>query len=241
VADVSIRRATCADAARLAALSEVLGYPVAADALAERLGRLLGRDEELVLVAEEIGGDVVGWLHGSEQELLESGRRCEILGLVVDGTHRGRGVGRRLVQAVEAWASARGLDQMAVRSNVARAESHPFYERLGYVRTKTQHAYRKHLEIRMTTPWPFEDTRNTAAITTRQVLEGAPILRVAHDADDGSWQFLCGTTDETSDGRVVGLGSLCDRDPSLLGLADLPEGWSAWRERPGAPWRRNPA
>jgi GNAT superfamily N-acetyltransferase len=80
-----------------------------------------------------------------ERELLESGRRCEILGLVVDSTHRGRGVGRRLVQAAEAWALARGLDQMAVRSNVGRAESHPFYERLGYVRAKTQHAYRKRL------------------------------------------------------------------------------------------------
>jgi hypothetical protein len=34
---------------------------------------------------------------------------------------------------------------MTVRSNVVRAESHPFYERLGYVRSKTQHAYRKHL------------------------------------------------------------------------------------------------
>lgn len=89
--------------------------------------------------------------------------------------------------------------------------------------------------------WPFEDPRNTAAITTRQVLEGAPILRVSHDADDGSRQFLCGTTNETSDGRVVGLGGLCDRDPSLLELADLPEGWLAWRERPGAPWRRGPA
>jgi hypothetical protein len=88
-------------------------------------------------------------------------------------------------------------------------------------------------------PWPFEDSRNTAAITTRQVLEeGAPILRVTHEADDGCWQFLCGTTDETSDGRVVGLGWLCDRDASLLELADLPEGWHAWRERPGAPWRR---
>jgi GNAT superfamily N-acetyltransferase len=144
-ADASIREATRADAARLAALSEVLGYPVTADALAERLGRLLGRDEELVLVAEVGPGRVVGWLHGAERELLESGRRCEILGLVVDEPHRGRGVGRRLVQAVEAWASARGLDQMAVRSNVARAESHPFYARLGYVRVKTQHAYRKRL------------------------------------------------------------------------------------------------
>jgi ribosomal protein S18 acetylase RimI-like enzyme len=143
--DASIREATRADATRLAALSEVLGYPVTPDALAERLGRLLARDEELVLVAEIGPGHVVGWLHGGERELLESGRRCEILGLVVDMSHRGRGVGRRLVEAAETWASARGLDQMAVRSNVARAESHPFYERLGYVRAKTQHAYRKRL------------------------------------------------------------------------------------------------
>jgi GNAT superfamily N-acetyltransferase len=145
VAEVSIRGATLADAARLAVLSEVLGYPATADGLAERLGRLLGRGEELVLVAEVSPGHVVGWLHAGERELLESGRRCEILGLVVDGTHRGRGVGRQLVQAAEAWASTRGLDQMAVRSNVGRAESHPFYERLGYVLAKTQHAYRKRL------------------------------------------------------------------------------------------------
>jgi ribosomal protein S18 acetylase RimI-like enzyme len=145
VADVSIRAATLADAARLAVLTEVLGYPATPDALAERLGRLLARDEELVLVAEASPGQIVGWLHGGERELLESGRRCEILGLVVDVTCRGRGVGRQLVQEAEAWASTRGLDQMAVRSNVGRAESHPFYERLGYERAKTQHAYRKRL------------------------------------------------------------------------------------------------
>jgi hypothetical protein len=35
--------------------------------------------------------------------------------------------------------------------------------------------------------WRFADPPNTAAITTRPVLEqGAPILRVAHDADDGA-------------------------------------------------------
>jgi hypothetical protein len=89
--------------------------------------------------------------------------------------------------------------------------------------------------------WPFEASRNTAAITTRQVLEtGAAVLRVTHDADDGSWQFLCGTTNDTADVRVVGLGWMCDRDPTLLELADLPEGWCAWRERQGAVWRRSP-
>jgi GNAT superfamily N-acetyltransferase len=90
-------------------------------------------------------GAVVGWIHGAEHELIETGRHCEILGLVVDAEHRQVGAGRLLVAAVEAWAADRGLDDVAVRSNVVRTESHPFYERLGYRRVKTQHAYRKRL------------------------------------------------------------------------------------------------
>lgn len=141
--ELTIRRAARSDAPRLAALSGVLGYPVAATELGARLERLLTSSRDVVLVAESAAGEVVGWLHGAEQELLESERRCEILGLVIDPEHRGRGIGRRLVGAVEAWARERGLEQMAVRSNVVRTESHPFYERLGYARAKTQHAYRK--------------------------------------------------------------------------------------------------
>ena len=89
--------------------------------------------------------------------------------------------------------------------------------------------------------WPFSDARNTASITTRQVLEGAPILLVTHDAEDGGWQFLCGTTDDPADARVVGLGRMYGRDPTLGELADLPEGWRAHRASPGLPWQREPA
>jgi GNAT superfamily N-acetyltransferase len=141
-----IRTALPADAPRMAELSAILGYPASAMVLAERLERLLRRSQEAVLVAELPSNLVVGWVHGSEQELLEAGRRCEILGLVVDPEHRTRGVGRGLVGGLERWAASRGLDQMSVRSNVVRVESHPFYERLGYARIKTQHAYRKHIK-----------------------------------------------------------------------------------------------
>ena len=90
--------------------------------------------------------------------------------------------------------------------------------------------------------WPFEDPTNTAAITTRSVMEqGAPILLVTHDLEDGGWQFLCGTTEDPTEARVVGLGRICARDPSLLELADLPEGWRAWRTDVMAPWQRGPA
>ena len=88
--------------------------------------------------------------------------------------------------------------------------------------------------------WPFDDEPNTASITTRQVLEGAPILLVTHDADDGSWQFLCGTTSDPTDARVVGLGRMYARDATLGALADLPEGWQASRASAEGPWERRP-
>ncbi len=133
------------DAARLAKLSEVLGYPVEPELMKRRLERLLSRPDHVVLVAESQTDGVVGWIHAAEQDILEIGRSCEILGLVVAADQRGHGVGRRLMEWVERWAFERGLKQLSVRSNVARAESHPFYERLGYTRVKTQHAYWKHM------------------------------------------------------------------------------------------------
>ena len=141
---ISIRPAALADALRLAELSATLGYPVPTPVLAQTLERLLARADNAVLVATATG-DVIGWIHGADHELLETGRQCEILGLVVDAGHRRQGVGRLLIAAVEDWAAARGIPQVAVRSNVVRIESHPFYEGLGYTRVKTQHSYRKAL------------------------------------------------------------------------------------------------
>jgi GNAT superfamily N-acetyltransferase len=138
-----IRPVTGEDAAAVAALSRQLGYPVSAEVVAARLERLLGRDDQLVLAAVADDGTLAGWIHAADQDLVESARRCEILGLVVDGRRRRGGVGRRLVTEVERWATSRGLRQMSVRSNVTRAESHPFYEAQGYVRLKTQQVYRK--------------------------------------------------------------------------------------------------
>jgi GNAT superfamily N-acetyltransferase len=143
VSDLTIRKATAADATAIAQLSGQLGYPAKSAVMAERLGRVLQRDDHVVFVAET--AEVVGWTHAGEQEILEVGTLCEIWGLVVADSQRGKGVGRRLIEAVEDWARRRQLTEVSVRSNVIRPESHPFYERTGFARFKTQHAYRKRL------------------------------------------------------------------------------------------------
>jgi hypothetical protein len=61
---------------------------------------------------------------------------------------------------------------------------------------------------------------------------------VTHDADDGGWQFLCGSTDDPDDGRVIGLSCVLDIDSELAEIADLPLGWKAWRDSVEHEWDR---
>lgn len=143
--DLMIRKGKPSDAARLAELSEMLGYPVEPEAIERRLGRLSMKPDHVVLVAEISSALVVGWIHAAERDILEVGSFCEILGLVVAVDQRGEGIGKRLLEQVELWAQGRRLEEISVRSNIIRAESHPFYERLGFVRVKTQHVYRKRI------------------------------------------------------------------------------------------------
>lgn len=82
----------------------------------------------------------------------------------------------------------------------------------------------------------FREDRNVAVFTTRQVLEGLPILRVIHE-DEGDWQFLCDTTYEVADLKVVALEALVKRDPTLNDLFQLNYGWQAWRVVEAADWQ----
>lgn len=94
----------------------------------------------------------------------------------------------------------------------------------------------------MATPdnvWPFEDAPNVACFTVRSIMEGAkPILLVSHDAEDESWQMLTGDAFDMDEAMLVLLTNLVALDESLIELADLPLGWSAWREHLGSPWIR---
>jgi predicted N-acetyltransferase YhbS len=139
-----IRPARLDDAAEIATLSTELGYPTSEGAMKRRMEKLLQSNSYFLAVAEN-GSRVIGWVAAEKRLLLESGERAEIVGLIVTTSARRRGTGLALVKAAEEWAVEQGMPSISVRSNVARVESHPFYERLGYVRTKTQHAYAKQL------------------------------------------------------------------------------------------------
>lgn len=141
---IVIRVADDADAAAIARLTTALGYPTETKVAADRLSRLLGRNDHRVWIAERCQ-EVIGWLQAHACDVLESGFRVEIVGLIVAADARRSGVGRALVQQAETWARELGATAIIVRSNVQRAESHRFYPALGFATTKTQSVYRKNL------------------------------------------------------------------------------------------------
>ncbi len=88
--------------------------------------------------------------------------------------------------------------------------------------------------------WMFEDAPNVAVLTTRSIVQdGAWVARVFHD-EDGAWQFHHDAPGPASEDEamVMSLRSMVMRDATLARLADLPEGWNAWRDGPTAPWQR---
>lgn len=87
----------------------------------------------------------------------------------------------------------------------------------------------------------FAEPPETVVFTTSRVTEqGYPVLVVAHDAEDGAWQFLCGTTNDPHDGVTTSLGHIIGRHPEIDVLGDLPLGWIAWRESGESDWVREP-
>jgi hypothetical protein len=89
--------------------------------------------------------------------------------------------------------------------------------------------------------WPFKDPENVAVFTVRQIVrDGFPVLRVAHNSDDGAWQFLQWETPREEDAMILCLREIVDLDPTIRDLADLPLGWRAIRPSADSPWQRDP-
>lgn len=87
--------------------------------------------------------------------------------------------------------------------------------------------------------WKFDQPENCAAITTKYIIENKfPILIVIHYLDDHSWAFLCGTTNDEKDGRVISMKEAILHDKTLENLYDLQPGWKAFRKSKNDKWER---
>jgi GNAT superfamily N-acetyltransferase len=139
---ISIRVARASDAHEIAELTTQLGYQVDVHTVAARLSRIVSRNDQQFLVAE-LDGHPIGWVHALIAEFVDTGSFAVVGGLVVDRSHRGKGIGRLLMAQAEEWAMTRGCSMVRLWSSAVRTDSHRFYAALGYTNIKTQYSFAK--------------------------------------------------------------------------------------------------
>ena len=82
----------------------------------------------------------------------------------------------------------------------------------------------------------FKVSEKQAVFTCCHIIEeNKPILYIKHD-DDGDWQFLCGVTHTTEDGRIIALKEIRNIDPSVSGVSNLKCGHIAQRKSKKDKW-----
>jgi GNAT superfamily N-acetyltransferase len=132
--DPTIRDAGSEDAPAIAGLLTQLGYPSEEEAVESRLDRLRIVGDRIAVA--ELDGAVVGLAHLQVTPAIERDRPAAKIGaLVVDQGHRGLGIGRALVGAMEAEARLRGCELLYLTTSELRDDAHAFYERVGLEHT----------------------------------------------------------------------------------------------------------
>jgi GNAT superfamily N-acetyltransferase len=132
--DPTIRDAGSEDAPAIAGLLTQLGYPSEEEAVESRLDRLRIVGDRIAVA--ELDGAVVGLAHLQVTPAIERDRPAAKIGaLVVDQAHRGLGIGRALVGAMEAEARLRGCELLYLTTSERRDDAHAFYERVGLEHT----------------------------------------------------------------------------------------------------------
>lgn len=136
-----LRDITILDANEIQKISNFeLGYDVDLDIVKKQIEKLTNDNKHNVIIGfeNEQTRKIIGFVHAELYESLYMDTGLNILGLAVDSNFQGRGIGKRLMNAIEDYALKNNISYIRLNSNVRRTEAHKFYESIGYICDKTQ-------------------------------------------------------------------------------------------------------
>lgn len=134
---MEIRLATKSDGKPMSRLLTQLGYPTSVEQMEGRFEQIRSHRDYRTWIAV-INGEVVGMIGAIKSYFYEkNGQYVRIVAFVVDEKHRGQGVGQRLMQKSEEWATRIGVTTIALNSGAKeeRTNAHEFYKNAGFQET----------------------------------------------------------------------------------------------------------
>ena len=141
--EIKIRKVSIDDVDTIVSLSKELGYEPQRSEIENKIHKFELSLAEEVFVAEH--EKVVGWMHISHVEPLESNPFVEIRGIVVTQDYRKKGIGTKLIQRAGEWAKEKSCKKIRIRTNVKREETRKYYKNLNFISKKTQEVFEKEI------------------------------------------------------------------------------------------------
>lgn len=174
-----IRHATINDTPKLLPLLSELGYPATLKDLNRRFLKFVNNPGFGVGVSEmheEIRG-FIAWT--KTDHLISDATRFSIVGLVVSTSHRGTGIGKKLIKFVEDIAQQDSPAIIDLISGLRRAKdgTHKFYNRIGY---KNEGPMAK-IYLRKELWWQEGQVIQIAAVKAGMVITVMPIPMISNE------------------------------------------------------------
>ena len=142
--NTNIRRCMISDAHDIYELSrKELGYDFSEEQVVQNVRRLIGSAENLLMVAVDSDDKVIGFIHANNHDPIYAPPMKDVVALAVDPEYRNRGIGRRLLQAVEDWARETGAKGIRTNAAVSHKSALGFYKENGYEYIRTVYNIRK--------------------------------------------------------------------------------------------------
>lgn len=110
---------------------QIVPYPIDPDKAAVLYKTIQHQPDNRVLVARE-GDTILGTVSGFCCRGL-AGSFLAIEDLIVEETHRGSGIGGKLMDAIHAYGREQGCSYAILVSSGFRKQAHKFYEKIGYI------------------------------------------------------------------------------------------------------------
>jgi len=129
---VRVRGVEPGDAAAVATLLDVLGYPCTESEARERIAQFREESRQFLVIAEADGTPAGLAAMKLNYSLTRGADVARLTAMVVAEDAHGRGIGRRLLREMETIARRNGAVRLEVTSNPSRTGAHAFYHACGY-------------------------------------------------------------------------------------------------------------
>ena len=124
---------------------QTLGYDSTLEKVTDQIDKFNQPDSGhfCFVYEEDQTGNILGYVEAEVYESIYSDPGLNVLGLAVFPSAQGRGIGRQLMERVEALARTHNYSFIRLSSASHRKDAHVFYEHIGYEGNKTQKRFLK--------------------------------------------------------------------------------------------------